>query len=76
MFGDNSDAFWDIVVADATDYVVDSDNNTYPGVEADTKFTVSGSGTISGTSWKAKSRAGNGFNAEASVFDPISTWLG
>lgn len=76
IFGDNSDAFIEVNVADATDYVVDSDDNTYPGAESDLKFIVSGSGTISGTSWKAKSRSGNGFNAEASVFDPNSTWTG
>jgi len=62
-------------VSESTDFVIDSDNNTFPGVVGDSKFKIASS-TITGTAWQAKVRAGNGFHAEASVFDPNSTWTG
>ena len=75
-FGANSALHWDVNVSESTtDVVVDSDNNTYPSALADLKFKVAGS-TISGTDWGLKTNAGQGFNAEASVYDPNSTWTG
>lgn len=75
-FGGNSTLFWDIPQASAGDYVVDSDENTYHAALTDSLFSSTEFGTQNGTNWKLNSRSGNGSNAEASVFDPNSTWTG